>query len=97
MIDEKQRELHELTDEVEIILSVKDNISHEEIDNLVNKFHLLSEYDIRKKIEEITGDSAYIQEFIDEVNEETSNVQSKKQNATPSEVIIPETNDSLNA
>lgn len=93
MIDEKQRELHELTDEVEIILSVKDNISHEEIDNLVNKFHLLLEYDIRKKIEEITGDSAYIKEFIDKVNEETSNVKSKNQNANTSEVTVSETND----
>jgi|GEM_PF-2700036 hypothetical protein len=77
MIDEKQRELEELTEEMEIILSVKDDISYEEICNLVNKFSLLSEYDIRKKIEELTGDYTYIQEFINKVNEETSNVPTK--------------------
>lgn len=83
MVDEKQRELEELVEEIEIILSVKDDISHAEISNLVNKFSLLSEYDIRKKIEELTGDHTYIQEFIDKVNEETSNVpinQQEKQN-----------------
>lgn len=83
MVDEKQRELEELAEEIEIILSVKDDISHAEISNLVNKFSLLSEYDIRKKIEELTGDHTYIQEFINKVNEETSNVpinQQEKQN-----------------
>lgn len=79
MIDGKQRELEELTEEMEIILSVKDDISYEEICNLVNKFSLLSEYDIRKKIEELTGDHTYIQEFINKVNEETSNVPTKLQ------------------
>lgn len=77
MFDEKERELKELTEEIEIILSVKEDISPVEISNLLNKFSLLSEYDIRKKIEGLTGDHTYIQEFIKKVNEETSNVPTK--------------------
>lgn len=62
MEEKKQRELEELSDEVDIILSYKDTISTEEINNFVNKFSLLSEYEIREKIKELTGDSLYIQE-----------------------------------
>ena len=91
MIDNKLQELQELTDEVEIILSVKDNISHEEIDNLVNKFNLLSEYDVRKKIEEITGNSIYIQSFMDKTVETTSNIQREEQSKTLEEITILET------
>ncbi|MEW9097069.1 MAG: hypothetical protein AB2417_18485 [Clostridiaceae bacterium] len=60
MIEEKQSQLIELIDELEIIFSVKDNISNEEIHNFIDKFNLLSEYDIRKRISEITGDDTYI-------------------------------------
>jgi hypothetical protein len=95
MIDGKQRELQELTEEMEIILSVKDDISYEEICNLVNKFSLLSEYDIRKKIEELTGDYTYIQEFVNNVNEETSNVPTKLQKNLNNPVInLEDINDS---
>ncbi|WP_315120235.1 hypothetical protein [uncultured Clostridium sp.] len=60
MIEEKQSQLIELIDELEIIFSVKDYISNEEIHNFIDKFNLLSEYDIRKRISEITGDDTYI-------------------------------------
>lgn len=91
MIDENQQELQELTDEVEIILSVKDNISHEEIDNFVNKFNSLSEYNVRKKIGEITGDSTYIQNFIDKTNEIVSSNQGDTQNDTSEKIDALET------
>lgn len=93
MIDEKQCELQELSDEVEMILSVKDEISDEEILNLVNKFSLLSEYDIRQKIEELTKDHTYIQEFIEKVNEETSNIPVKTKENLKSETINVEITD----
>ncbi|MBC2580435.1 hypothetical protein [Clostridium sp. DJ247] len=93
MIEEKQRELEELTDEVDIILSVKDNISQEEIHNFVNKFSLLSEYDIREKIEEITGDHVYTQEFINKVNEDTSNITIGIKDSFKNEHINSETRD----
>ncbi|WP_368491023.1 hypothetical protein [Clostridium sp. BJN0013] len=70
MEEKKQRELEELSDEVDIILSYKDTISTEEINNFVNKFSLLSEYEIREKIKELTGDSLYIQESDDKAIEE---------------------------
>ncbi|KAJ53569.1 hypothetical protein BD780_001319 [Clostridium tetanomorphum] len=60
MNEEKQSQLAELIDELEIILSVKNDISTEEIDNFTKKFNLLSEYDIRNKICEITKDDSYI-------------------------------------
>ncbi|MFL0197570.1 hypothetical protein ACJDU8_18665 [Clostridium sp. WILCCON 0269] len=75
MEPEKQHELSELSDEVDIILSYKDTISQEEIHNFVNKFSLLSEGDIRKKIQELTGDITYTQEFHDKVTEEKHEVE----------------------
>ncbi|MBV7273144.1 hypothetical protein JMF89_09990 [Clostridiaceae bacterium UIB06] len=78
MIDEKQQELEELSDEIEIILSVKDNISNEEIDNFTNKFHLLSENDIRSRIKEITGNCLYIN---NEENSEIIDTQEEKDNS----------------
>lgn len=80
MIDEKQQELEELSDEIEIILSVKDNISNEEIYNFTNKFHLLSENDIRTRIKEITGDLTYINEFNNEDSLEITSAKEKIDN-----------------
>lgn len=73
MGEEKQTQLEELMDELEIIFSVKDSISKEEIDNFIDKFNLLSEYDIRKKIAEITGEDTYI-----------SNLENEKEVTLPS-------------
>lgn len=86
MEPEKQRELRELSDEVGIILSYKDTISREEVHNFVNKFSLLSEDDIRKKIQELTGDITYIQEVHDKVVKEgrevekAGNIEGEKEN-----------------
>lgn len=63
MVEKKQSEIQELVDELDIIFSVKDNISQDEIYNLENKFTALSEYDIRSKIAEITGDNSYVEKF----------------------------------
>ncbi|WP_333858960.1 hypothetical protein [Clostridium sp.] len=79
MEDKKQDELEELSNEVDIILSYKDVISKEEINNFVNKFSLLSEYDIREKISELTGNNIYIQEFNNKViKEESENIEKIK-------------------
>lgn len=61
MDEKKQREMEELVEEIDIIFSVKDNISQDEINNFLNKFTELSEDDIRNKISEITGDNSYIE------------------------------------
>lgn len=63
MDEEKRQQFDELSDELGIILSVKDFVSQDEIQNLVNKFSLLSEYEIREKIKEITNNSVYIDGF----------------------------------
>jgi hypothetical protein len=60
---EKEQEIQELMEEIEIILSIKDDISKEEIENFQSKFSLLSEHDIRKKIWEITKNDMYITEL----------------------------------
>ncbi len=63
METEKEQEIQELVEEIEIILSIKDDISKEEIENFQSKFSLLSEQDIRKKIWEITKNDMYITEM----------------------------------
>lgn len=65
MDEKKQAQLQELFDELEIILSVKNDISREEINNFIQKFNLLSEHDIRLKISEVTGDNSYINNIED--------------------------------
>ncbi|AKA68367.1 hypothetical protein [Clostridium scatologenes] len=59
----KEQELQELTEEIEIILSIKDDISKDEVENFKGKFLLLSEYDIRRKISEVTKNNIYLEEF----------------------------------
>lgn len=75
MEEKKQDELEELSDEVDIILSYKDAISKEEINNFVNKFSLLSEYDIREKISELTGNNIYIQELSKVIEEKSESIE----------------------
>lgn len=65
MDEKKQCQLEELVDELEIILSVKNVISKEEINNFIQKFNYLSEHDIRLKISEITKDNSYINNIED--------------------------------
>ncbi|AKN30806.1 hypothetical protein Ccar_08120 [Clostridium carboxidivorans P7] len=59
----KEQELQELSEEIEIILSIKDDISKDEVENFKGKFLSLSEYDIRKKISEVTKNNIYLEEF----------------------------------
>lgn len=63
MEDENKHQIEELMEELEIILSIKDDISKEEIENFCSKFCLLSEFDIRKKISEVTKNNIYIEKF----------------------------------
>lgn len=68
----KEQELQELSEEIEIILSIKDDISKDEVENFKGKFLSLSEYDIRKKISEVTKNNIYLEEFEKEnINEKT--------------------------
>ncbi|MBU3191646.1 hypothetical protein K9O30_05500 [Clostridium bowmanii] len=61
----KHKEINDLKEEIEIILSIKDEISDEEINNFVDSFPSLTESEVREKIAEITGDDEYL---IEEVN-----------------------------
>lgn len=72
MDEKKEREMEELAEEIDIIFSVKDNISQSEINNFLNKFTELSEDDIRKKISEITGDNSYIENSSSDQNDKNS-------------------------
>ncbi|MDP4146951.1 MAG: hypothetical protein Q8936_21175 [Bacillota bacterium] len=58
--DQKLKEFNELEEEIETILSVKDELSDDEIDNLAGEFNSLSELEIREKISLITGDKSYL-------------------------------------
>lgn len=61
----KNKEINDLKEEIEIILSIKDKISDEEINNFVDSFPSLTESEVREKIAEITDDDEYL---IEEVN-----------------------------
>ncbi|MGV8982494.1 hypothetical protein [Clostridium sp.] len=61
----KHKEINDLKEEIEIILSIKDEISDEEINNFVDSFPSLTESEVREKIAEITDDDEYL---IEEVN-----------------------------
>lgn len=86
MDEKKQREMKELAEEIDIIFSVKDNISQGEINNFLNKFTELSEDDIRNKISEITGDSSY-----------TENSYSREKDEFPQLNMNFESSDKVNA
>ncbi|MCB2299030.1 hypothetical protein [Clostridium tagluense] len=61
----KYKEINDLKEEIEIILSIKDELSNEEINNFVDSFPSLTEKEIREKIAEITNNNEYL---IEEVN-----------------------------
>lgn len=63
----KQKEIIDLKEEIEIILSIKDELSNEEINNFVDSFPSLTEKEIREKIAEVTDNNKYL---IEEVNKE---------------------------
>ncbi|NMM63670.1 hypothetical protein HBE96_13505 [Clostridium sp. P21] len=105
----KEQELQELSEEIEIILSIKDDISKEEICNFKSKFSLLSEYDIRKKISEITKNNIYLEEFeevdIDEKIEDDNEIKdihndtdviNKQENSITNLVVTNEINENEN-
>ncbi|MBU3144298.1 hypothetical protein [Clostridium sp. CF012] len=64
-MDIKYKEINDLKEEIEIILSIKDELSNEEIKNFVDSFPSLTEKEIRGKIAEITNNNEYL---IGEVN-----------------------------
>ena len=83
----KNKEINDLKEEIEIILSIKDEISDEEINNFVDSFPSLTESEVREKIAEITDDDEYL---IEEVNIEKQ-IDEKHKNTQYMDTEITET------
>ncbi|MGH4138180.1 hypothetical protein [Clostridium sp.] len=90
----KHTEINDLVEEIEIILSIKDEISDEEINNFVDSFTSLTESEVREKIAEITDDDEYlidevkIEEQLDEKQINIQNKASEETEITEIETII---------
>lgn len=67
--ENREKAINELNDEIEVVLSVKDEVTEEEISNFKEEFPMLKEEDIRKAISKITGDAKYIDDFSEEKEE----------------------------
>ncbi|MGH4122403.1 MAG: hypothetical protein ACREV6_05685 [Clostridium sp.] len=76
----KYKEINDLKEEIEIILSIKDELSNEEINNFVDSFPSLTEKEIRGTIAEITNNNEYLIEEVnieEQLEEKQINMQNK--------------------
>lgn len=64
--DNKEKEINELQDEIDVVLSIKDEVTQDEIDNFKEAFPMLTEEEIRKEISKLTKDEKYIDEYSEE-------------------------------
>lgn len=61
--DNKEKAISELEDEIDVVLSIKDEVTQDEIDNFKEAFPMLTEEEIRKEISKLTQDEKYIEEY----------------------------------
>ena len=80
----KDKEINDLKEEIEVIFSIKDELSNEEITNFVDSFPSLTEKEIRGEIAEITNNDEYLIEEVnieenteEQFNEKQMNIQNK--------------------
>lgn len=62
-LNKKEQALNDIKEEISVVLSIKDSISEDEIQNFKEEFPNLTEKEIREQIAELTGDSSYIKDF----------------------------------
>lgn len=67
--DNKEKAISELEDEIDVVLSIKDGVTRDEIDNFKEAFPMLTEEEIRKEISKLTQDQKYIEEYSEEVDD----------------------------
>lgn len=67
--DSKEKAISELEDEIDVVLSIKDEITQDEIDNFKESFPMLTEKEIREEISKLTQDEKYIEEYSEEVED----------------------------
>lgn len=67
--DNKEKAISELEDEIDVVLSIKDEVTQDEIDNFKEAFPMLTEEEIRKEISKLTQDQKYIEEYSEEVDD----------------------------
>lgn len=67
--DNKEKAISELEDEIDVVLSIKDEVTQDEIDNFKEAFPMLTEEEIRKQISKLTQNEKYIEEYSGEVDD----------------------------
>lgn len=67
--ENKEKIISELRDEIEVVLSVKDEITQDEINNFKEEFPMITEEEIRKEISKLTKDEKYIQKCSEEIDD----------------------------
>lgn len=67
--DNNEKAISELKDEIDVVLSIKDEVTQEEIDNFKEAFPMLTEEEIRKEISKLAQDEKYIEEYSREADD----------------------------
>ncbi|MBC8061338.1 MAG: hypothetical protein H7Y18_11840 [Clostridiaceae bacterium] len=62
-LDERELALNDIREEINIVLSIKNFISEEEMKSFREGFPMFTEMEIREQLVEITGDSSYIDNY----------------------------------
>lgn len=70
--ENKEKAISELKSEIDVVLSIKDDITQDEIDNFKEEFPMLTEGEIRDEISKLSQDENYVKEYskkIDDIKE----------------------------
>lgn len=66
--ENKEKAIGELKDEIEVVLSIKDDITQDEINNFKEEFSMFTEKEIRQEISKLTQNEKYIEEYSENTN-----------------------------
>lgn len=96
-LNEREQAIKDIEEEIDVVLSIKEYVSQEEIESLAESFKVLTEKDIRELLVKITGNSIYIDNWkydnkITEKNEDSKNedITEESENIIEEKVIIEE-------
>ena len=89
-LNEREQAIKDIEEEIDVVLSIKDFISEEEIKNFTEGFKALSERDIREVLVKITGDLTYIDNYKDENEITPNNEDNKNENIVEEQKVFEE-------
>ncbi|MFL0252485.1 hypothetical protein ACJDT4_18905 [Clostridium neuense] len=83
--ENKEKVIEELKDEIDVVLSIKDEITEDEINNFKEEFPMLTETEIRKEISKLTQNEKYIEQNSEEIDDVKEYKIGKKRNSEDQE------------